>query len=94
MNNNNAAMTETELLTDLLGTEKQLVKEYAGNTTESACPSLRQLLIANLTECSQDQYQIFDQMRQRGLYPIKDAQTQNVTAAKQTIQELKRQSGM
>jgi len=92
--NQNANMTEKELLTDLLNTEKQLIKEYASNTTESACPNLRQVLIDNMIECSQDQYQIFEQMRQRNMYKVKDAPDQEVAAAKQNLQTLKQQSGM
>lgn len=92
--NQNANMTEKELLTDLLNTEKQLIKDYASNTTESACPNLRRVLLGNMTECSQDQYQIFEQMRQRNLYKVKDAQDQDVTTAKQNMQTLKQQSGM
>ena len=36
-------MTEQEKLTDILSKEKQLVKDYAGNITESSCQNLRQL---------------------------------------------------
>ena len=92
--NKTASMTEKELLTDLLNTEKTLVKEYASNTTEAACQNLRRILIGNLTECSQDQYQIFEQMRQRNMYKVKDAKEQEVTTAKQNMETLKQQSGM
>ena len=92
--NQQANMSEKELLTDLLSMEKQMVKDYAGNTTEASCPNLRQLLIGNLTECSEDQYQIFDQMRQRNMYQTKDAKDQDVATAKQNMQTLKQQSGL
>ena len=46
MNNqktNNASMSEQELLTDLLHSERDAVKQYASNCTESGCESLRSL---------------------------------------------------
>lgn len=93
MNSNTPNMTEKELLTDLLNQEKQLVKDYAGNITESSCMHLRQVLTSNLSECSQDQFQIFDQMRQRNMYPVKDAQDQEVQTAKQNVTQLRQQTG-
>ena len=57
-----------EMLTDILSQEKQLVKDYAGDITESSCQNLRQLLISNMTECSEDQYCVFDEMRTRNMY--------------------------
>lgn len=91
---NNTTMTQQEILTDLLTTEKSLIKLYAGNITESSCPNLRQLLFNIMNECSQDQYTVFDQMRSRNMYQVKDAPQNEVNTAKQTIQELKTQTGM
>lgn len=88
------SMSEKELLNDLLNEEKQIVKAYATYVTEASCQNLRQLLIRNMTECSEDQYNIFDQMRQRQMYNPKDAQSQDVTQAKESIQTLKQQTGM
>ena len=46
----NASMSEQELLTDLLNSEKALVKDYIGKYTETACPKLTPLLIKCMTE--------------------------------------------
>ena len=86
-------MTEQEKLTDILYMEKQLVKDYAGNITESSCQNLRQLLISNMTECSQDQYCVFDQMRTRNMYATKKAQQSEVQSAMQSMDQLKTQTG-
>ncbi|NCB30497.1 MAG: spore coat protein [Clostridia bacterium] len=86
-------MTEQEMLTDILSQEKQLVKDYAGNITESSCKNLRQLLISNMTECSQDQYFVFDQMRTRNMYATKTAPQNEVQSTKQTLDQLKQQTG-
>ncbi|HWS30836.1 MAG TPA: spore coat protein [Clostridia bacterium] len=90
----NAPMTEQELLTDLLSQEKQCVKDYAGNITEASCKNLRQVLLSNLTECSTDQLSVFEQMKSRNFYKTKDAPDNDVQTAKQDMQTLKQQTGM
>ena len=62
-------LTERELLTDLLHTEKDMTKTYAGSVTESASPALRKLLIRNMTECAEDQLCVFEEMNRRNMYP-------------------------
>ncbi|MEN6471835.1 MAG: spore coat protein [Clostridiaceae bacterium] len=89
----NAPMTEQELLTDLLSQEKQCVKDYAGNITEASCTNLRQLLLSNMTECSSDQFCVFEQMKSRNLYKTKDAPDNDVQTTKQEMQTLKQQTG-
>ncbi len=93
MNTNFSQMTEQEMLTDILSQEKQLVKDYAGDITESSCQNLRQLLISNMTECSEDQYCVFDQMRTRNMYATKQAPQNEVQTAKQNMDQLKQQTG-
>lgn len=93
MNANFSQMTEQEMLTDILSQEKQLVKDYAGDLTESSCQNLRQLLISNMTECSQDQYCVFDEMRNRSMYTTKQAPQSEVQTAKQNMDQLKQQTG-
>ena len=61
-------MSEQELLTDLLHSERDAVKQYASNCTESGCENLRSLLINCMTECSEDQLAVFEQMKQRNMY--------------------------
>ena len=79
-------MTERELLTDMLHTEKEMAKTYAGSVTESASPELRRLLIRHMTECAEDQLCVFDEMNRRNMYPTKQAQQQDVETAKQSMQ--------
>jgi len=86
---NNNSMTERELLTDLLHTEKSMTKTYADNCTETSSPELRQMLIRHMTECSNDQLAVFDEMHKRNMYPTKTAPGQEVQTAKQNMQTLK-----
>ncbi len=92
MNRNEQSLSERELLTDLLHTEKDMMKTYAGNCTEASSPELRQILMRNMTECSNDQYTVFDEMRKRSMYNTKNAPQQELQTAKQTMQELKNET--
>ena len=88
--NSRPNMSEQEILSDLLSSEKQLVKEYA---SESSCANLRGLLANNLVECSADQLAIFEQMNQRGFYKTKQAPQSDITTAKQDMDTLRQQTG-
>ena len=92
--NNQPNMSEKELITDLLYEEKHLVKQYASDVVETACPSLRRIITTNLTECATDQHCVCDQMLQRSWYKIKGAQDQDVNTAKQDMQQLRSQTGI
>jgi len=94
MLNNSSNMNQEELLSDFLATEKQLVKEYAGDVTESSCPNLRRILINNMIECAADQLCVFEEMKSRNMYQTKDAPDQEVTEAKNKMQQLRQQTGI
>jgi spore coat protein CotF len=87
----NAHWTDEEIVSDLLTTEKSLVGFYAATACETTCPNLRQVLIQNLGSAVNDQYQVFDQMRQRNWYPVKNAPPQEVQEAKQKLSQIKGQ---
>lgn len=90
--NTKASMSEQELLTDLLHSERDAVKQYASNCTESGCEKLRSLLIGCMTECSEDQLAIFEQMKQRSMYKTKPAKVQELQTAKQDMTSLQQQT--
>jgi len=87
--NTRANLSEQDLLNDLLNQEKSMVKNYATYITEASCPNLRQVLTTQLNETASSQYQIFDQMRQRGYYATKDAPDSDVNQAKQKMSQIK-----
>ncbi len=94
MNAQKPNMTEQELLSDFLTQEKQLVKDYAGDVTEASCKNLRQLLLTHLSECSEDQLAVFEEMQRRNMYSTKDAPDNEVAQAKQKMQQLKQETGL
>lgn len=82
MNTNHPTLSEQELMTDLLTSEKQVISSYSTGITETSCPNLRNTLINNFKNVQDVQYKVFDSMKQKGWYQIKDAQTTDVTQAK------------
>ena len=86
--NHQAKMSEKELLDDLLTQEKHLLSLYNTALTESSCTNMREMLLKNLQELNQDQFNLFDQMAKRGYYPIKAAQDQDVQQVKQRVSQM------
>ena len=81
-------MNDQELLNDMLTTEKNMIKNYSSFITETSCPNMRQVLNQNMNETVQDQYHLFDIMRQKGYYQMKDAPDNEVTTAKQKLGQM------
>lgn len=88
---NQQQLTEQEILNDILLQEKHMSAAYTTYVTEASCPNLRNLLTQNLTDIFNEQYQVFDTMRQKGMYQTKDAQTNEVQQAKQQFQQMSQQ---
>lgn len=82
-------MTEKDLLTDLLNQEKQMISSYAQYIQEASCPSLRKVLMGQMNQTCQDEYQVFDQLRQKGYYVPKDAADKDVQLAKNNLKSLR-----
>lgn len=83
------SFSEQELLNDLLNQEKQMVTSYATFLTEASCHNLRKLLSSQLNQTSHDQYQVFEQMRDKGYYQGKDASDQEVLQVKSTYKAMR-----
>lgn len=86
-----SGLSEQDLLADLMNQEKQLLSTYTAALQESTCPQLRKLLINQLHQASKDQFELLDQMRQKGYYQSKDATAAEV---RQTMSSLKSLQGM
>jgi spore coat protein F len=73
--------SEQELLADLMNQEKQLLGATTAALQESACPQLRKLLINQFYQSSMDQYELLDQMRQKGYYAGTEASSAELKQA-------------
>lgn len=86
-----ATLTDQDRMEDLLSQEKYLINSYGSLIPEASCPQLRQALTANLTDCIQNQYAVFDQMNQMGWYPTKPAPMPEIESARQKLAAIRRQ---
>ncbi len=82
------ALDDYEIISDVLGSEKQLVKLYSTALCESAEEGLRNVIRDNLMECAADQYKTFEFMEKRGMYPTEQAEEEKIVQAKQQFQPL------
>lgn len=89
----NTAMSEKDVMQDLLALEKQVISAYSVGITESSCQNLRNTLVDNFKNNENIQYKIFEAMSQKGWYPTKDAPDNEVQQLKneatQMMNELK-----
>ena len=76
------SLDDYEIISDVLGGEKQLVKLYSTALCESAEEPLRALIKENLAECANDQFATFEYMEKRGLYPTDEASEEQIVEAK------------
>ena len=82
---------DKEILNDILDQEKQIISLYSTGVTESSCQNMRNLLLKNIEQTSNDQYEVFDQMRTLGYYQTSPAQDAQVQQAKQKFAQVKQQ---
>ena len=83
------AFDEKTMLEDLLNSQKQRMDAYCTLLWESSCPQQRMMLSDLLIEAAEDQFAIFELLRQKGWYPGKEASEQELQQAKQKAQQLK-----
>lgn len=79
---------DKDRLNDLLNTEKQLVSSYSTYACEAACPKLRQIFTNNQNQTLQDQFTAWTAMNERGWYPVKNADPQQINQAKQDMKAI------
>ena len=79
------------MMDDMMQTAKKLAVDYGTFICEGSTQPLRQVLTTNMDQLVQDQYQIFDQMRQRGWYQPAAAETQKIQQTRQRFTQQKNQ---
>jgi spore coat protein CotF len=84
-----AIFSEQEIMNDALSSEKQLINAYGTYLAESTCENLRSEFTKILEDKQQIQFQIFDAMRQKGWYNVKNANMSDVQTAVQKFQSTK-----
>ena len=82
-------LTDQELAFDLLYQEKALLANIASEVLEASQPGMRQVLNDCYMQIGQDQLNIFNVMEQKGWYPVKPAEQQDIQTAKQKYQQMR-----
>lgn len=86
--NTQNTMSEQEILTDLLTSEKHVTSTVNTFITESTCANLTQNLKNILTEEHSIHENLYKIMNQKGWYPTTDAEAQEVQKAKDKFKPL------
>lgn len=81
-------LDDYEIISDVLGSEKQLVKLYSTALCEASEEHFRNLIKENLDDAASDQYKAFEFMQKRGMYPTEQASDQDISQAKQQFTPL------
>ena len=82
------SLSDQEIVSDVLGCQKSLVKLYSSALCETSCTELRDLIGNHISECAIDQYDAFLYMNERGMYPTDNAPTPKVTQAQKKFVKL------
>ena len=76
-------LTEQDMTKDCLYDEKQMLSLYITFLIEAACQNTRGELMRIITESQQVQFEVFNAMKARGWYPVKNAPMPEVAQALQ-----------
>lgn len=75
-------LTDREMLTDALSSEKFMTDNYNTFANECASPTMMNEFMNLLSEEHQIQHDIFTEMQKRGWYPTQDAPAEKIAQAK------------
>ncbi|MFA6941742.1 MAG: spore coat protein [Clostridiaceae bacterium] len=79
---NEINLSEKDIMQDILTTEKHGISTYSSGITESSCQNLRNTLVNNFKGTETIQFKVWDAMHQKGWYPTKDAEVNEVNKVK------------
>ncbi len=75
----NCKLSDYDIISDVLGCQKQLVQKYTTALCECSDETLRDLIKSQMSECACDQFAAFQYMNVRGMYECDCAQASEVT---------------
>jgi len=84
MSNAQAQFGDKEILTDALHSEKEATKLYNMMANECANPKLRNLIMELLQQEHDLQFEVFNDMQSRDMYPVPPAEQTKIAQTKKT----------
>ena len=91
---NNTLLENIDIISDVLGEHKHLMKQYTTALCEASTEEYRQYLQQNLLQVSQDQFDSFSFMEEGGMYPLKECNEQELESSCQDWCNKKEDCGM
>lgn len=76
-------LNDYDIISDVLGSHKSLIKLYGTALCEISCEDLRNIVSSKMNECAEDQLDAFLYMNERGMYKTEPAPIQKVKEARQ-----------
>lgn len=80
----NSNFTDKEILHDALTAQKGATGMFNNFSNECACPELHKIMLDILNDEHAIQFEVFNDMHQRGFYPTPEAQQDKINQTKQT----------
>ena len=74
-------LTDYDIISDILSSQKGLIKLYGTALCEVASEDLRTVVTQKMTECAEDQYDAFLYMNERGMYKTEPAPVSKIKQA-------------
>lgn len=76
-------LSDYDIISDVLGCHKQLVTKYTTALCECSDENLRNLIKSQMSECSDDQFEAFNYMNDRGMYECDCAPVSDIKQARE-----------
>ena len=76
-------LSDYDIISDILGSHKSLIELYGTALCEIGSEDLRDIVSCQMAECAEDQFDAFNYMNARGMYPTEPAPVQKVKQARQ-----------
>lgn len=75
---NTTKLTDADIAKDVLGNLKSGVMLYMNGIIESNCPKMRTLLTKLHVQACENQFETFEYLNKRNLYPVENAEASKV----------------
>ncbi len=85
-------LSEKDSINDLLIQEKEMIKVYGTYLPEGSTSQLRNILKKNMDVVAQQQYEVFNAMKSKGYYDVKNAEEKQIDDTKKKYSQSQSQN--
>lgn len=80
-------LNEKDTLSDMLSSEKEVMQAYNIALMEGSNKGIRKEIMKNYSASSENQFKVFSLMEERGFYPLKPAEEQDIKTQSETFRK-------